>query len=135
MAITDRRPAPAKGKSGDENVVWRLYGRMVESISAAPRRAALILLLSLVPAVFLTVQFFSNVQAGLTELLPKQAPSVQALTELHRLLGGKAHLVVIAQSDDVEANHRFITTVCQPDARAANSVTTWSRIPRLVAGS
>lgn len=113
MAITDRPPDPVGGTAGGENAVWRIYGRMVESISAAPRRAAVILLLALVPAVFLTVQFFSNVQAGLTELLPKQSPSVQALTELHRLLGGKAHLVVIAQSGDVEANHRFITTVCQ----------------------
>ena len=38
-----------------------------EAVAAAPRRAAVILLLFLLPATVLTVQFFSNVQAGLTE--------------------------------------------------------------------
>lgn len=121
MAITDRdKRSNDSGPSGrassasdEKSAVWRLYWRLVAAITAAPRRAALILLLCLVPAVVLTVQFFSNVQAGLTELLPKQAPSVRALTELHRLLGGKAHLTVIAQSSDAEANRRFIATLSQ----------------------
>ncbi len=121
MAITDRdKRSNDSGPSGrvksatdEPNVIWRQYGRLVAAITAAPRRAALILLFCLVPAVVLTVQFFSNVQAGLTELLPKQAPSVRALTELHRLLGGKAHLTVIAQSSDAEANRRFIATLSQ----------------------
>ena len=95
----------------DSNVVWRFYGRIVEKISAAPRRAALILLLCMVPATVLTVQFFSNVQAGLIDLLPKDAPSVLALTKLHAQLGGKSQLMVIVQSPDGEVNRRFISTL------------------------
>jgi predicted RND superfamily exporter protein len=72
-----------------------------------------LLLLLLIPATVLTVQFFSNVQAGLQELLPKEAPSVQALNKLHALLGGKSHLTVIAQSPDPDANRRFIALLSQ----------------------
>ncbi len=117
---------PTKKKAaGPPNAVWKFYGQVVEKISAAPRRAAVILFLFLIPATVLTVQFFSNVQAGLTELLPKDAPSVKALTELHRLLGGKSHLTVIAQSPDAEANRRFIALLTErlrerhiPEARS-----------------
>ncbi len=104
--------APSKNIS-ETNAVWRFYGRIVEAISAAPRRAALILLVCLIPATVLTVQFFSNVQAGLIDLLPKDAPSVVALTKLHAQLGGKSNLTVIVHSPSGEANRRFVATLHQ----------------------
>ena len=81
--------------------------------------------LACLPAIALTVLFFSDVRAGLEELLPRSAPSVRALETLHEHLGGKANLVVIAQSDKPEDNRGFITALTEalvkrnpPEARS-----------------
>ena len=62
---------------------------------------------------FLTIQFFSDVRAGMTELLPQKAPARLALEELHDRLGAQSRLIVIAQGEDGDANRRFIKELGQ----------------------
>src|SRR5688572_17180631 len=102
-----------------------LYGRFLDAVLQAPRRAFLLLCLACVPAFALTVSFFSHVEAGLQELLPKHAPTVRALEQIHARLGSQAHLTIIASSAEPETNRRFIATLGErlrslnlPDARA-----------------
>jgi predicted RND superfamily exporter protein len=83
--------------------------RLIGRIDARPKTAALVLAVVCALPILLTVQFFSDIHAGLTELLPKNAPSVRALDEIHKRLGAQARLIVIAQSPHAEANRRFIT--------------------------
>jgi predicted RND superfamily exporter protein len=77
-------------------------------VDARPKLAALILVLVSMPALALTVLFFSDVRAGLTELLPPNAPAVEALTTLHERLGGVGRFMVVTEGDDPEVNRRFI---------------------------
>ncbi|HTP51431.1 MAG TPA: MMPL family transporter [Anaeromyxobacteraceae bacterium] len=84
------------------------YRLFVEKVCARPAAAMLILGLACVPALALTAAYFSDVRAGLQELLPASAPSVRALDQIHARLGGQSHLAVVAQSDDPAANRRFI---------------------------
>jgi hypothetical protein len=89
-------------------LVADLYRRYVEAVSAHPRRWALGMGLACVPAFVLSALYFADVRAGLQELLPPSAPAVRAIEQIHARLGGRSHLIVIAQSDDREQNHRFI---------------------------
>lgn len=127
-------------------VVRAHYTRFVQGVCARPMRAALILLLACVPAVVLSVRYFIDIRAGLQELLPPSAPSVRALEQLHARFGGQSHLAVIAQSSDVDANHRFIdalaarlTALHLPEARSiqarVDAERTWAkdRAPLLLA--
>ena len=76
---------------------------------ARPRRAALLLIAACLPLLALSASFFSDIRAGLEELLPNGSPSVQALQTLHDRIGGKSTLTVIAHSQVPEDNRRFIT--------------------------
>ncbi len=91
----------------DEKVNLRLL-KILERIDARPGVAALILGLVCAFPLFLTVQFFSDVRAGLTELLPHDAPAVVALEKLHDRLGGQARLIVVVESPDGDTNRRFV---------------------------
>jgi predicted RND superfamily exporter protein len=82
--------------------------KILQWIDARPRSAALLLGLVCAFPLYLTVMFFSDVRAGLTELLPHDAPSVTALEKLHDRLGAQSRLVVIVQSDDGDANRKFV---------------------------
>ncbi|MFT3836164.1 MAG: MMPL family transporter [Myxococcaceae bacterium] len=86
---------------------------MIERIEARPKLAALILFLVCGLPLFLTVQFFGDVRAGMTELLPQKAPARLALEELHDRLGAQSRLIVIAQGEDGDANRRFIKELGQ----------------------
>jgi predicted RND superfamily exporter protein len=104
---------------------YRIYLRFAEWIDRRPLRALLILALASIPALALTIQFFGDVRSGLEELLPSSAPSVRALGEIHRRLGGKSHLTVIVDSPDPDENRRFITQLTErlearepPEARS-----------------
>jgi len=88
--------------------VSALYRRYVAAVCAHPRRAALVMLVLCIAPAVLTVRFFSDIRAGLQELLPSNAPSVRALEEIHARLGGQAHVTVIAESPDRAENRRFI---------------------------
>jgi predicted RND superfamily exporter protein len=95
------------------SILTRRYGQWVGAADRHPRRLALAVAVALLPALLLTVRFFSDVRAGLEELLPRSATSVKALEELHRRLGGQSHLTVIAASGDVAANRQLIDRFCQ----------------------
>src|SRR5581483_10977965 len=82
--------------------------KYAEWVDQRPKLAALLLVLLSMPALYLSVIFFADVRAGLTELLPPDAPSAKALAVLHDKLGGFAHMVVVAESDNADANRRFI---------------------------
>jgi predicted RND superfamily exporter protein len=82
--------------------------KYAEWVDRRPKLAALVLVLASMPALYLSVIFFANVRAGLTELLPPDAPSAKALAVLHDKLGGFSHMVVVAESDNADANRRFI---------------------------
>lgn len=86
-----------------------VYDRYVAAACAWPGRAAALLTLVCLPALALSIAFFSHIEAGLQELLPPTAPSVRALTQLHEFVGGKSHLAIIAHSADRAANEQFIS--------------------------
>ena len=77
------------------------YGRYLRAVCARPGSAALVLGVLCLPALVLSVGFFGHIDPGLQELLPPSTPSVRALNTLHRLVGGKAHLAVIARSPEI----------------------------------
>ncbi len=89
------------------------YGRYVTLLCAHPGPAALLLVFLCLPALALSISFFSHIEAGLQELLPPTAPSVRALNKLHALVGGKSHLAIIARSPDRAANERFISELTE----------------------
>lgn len=82
--------------------------RLVTWVFAHRALAAALLVLGSLPPLWLTVQFFSDVRAGLTELLPPEAPASKALVALHQRLGGVGRFVVIAESQEPDVNRRFI---------------------------
>ncbi|HEY3452407.1 MAG TPA: MMPL family transporter [Myxococcales bacterium] len=86
----------------------RLYRRYVAAVCRRPRLAALLLALFCLPALGLSAAYFSDVRAGLQELLPASSPNVAALQQLHARLGGQANLSVLVQSEDPAANRRFV---------------------------
>jgi predicted RND superfamily exporter protein len=88
-----------------------LYRAFVRSVSRSPGRAAVLLALFCLPALALTIRFFAHVEAGLQELLPRGSPTVRALDKIHQRLGSQAHLKIIVQSPEREANHRFLGAV------------------------
>ena len=88
-----------------------LYRRFVDFVCRRPGRALALLLLACVPAVALTINFFAHVEAGLQELLPRDAPTVKALEQIHARLGSQSHLTIVVQSAVPETNRRFITTL------------------------
>ena len=90
-----------------------VYRRFVDSVSRRPARALVLLLLACVPAVALTINFFAHVEAGLQELLPRDAPTVRALEHIHERLGSQSHLTIVVQSAAPETNRRFITTLAE----------------------
>lgn len=90
-------------------VLGGVYDWYVRAACARPGLAAVLLTLVCLPALALSVAFFSHIEAGLQELLPPTAPSVRALTRLHTFVGGKTHLAVIAHSRDRAANEQFIS--------------------------
>jgi predicted RND superfamily exporter protein len=85
-----------------------LYTGFLDYVSRRPGRALVFLLLASVPAVVATINFFAHVEAGLQELLPRDAPTVKALTQIHARLGSQSHLKVVVQSSAPETNRRFI---------------------------
>jgi hypothetical protein len=88
--------------------VSEAYARFVDFVCRRPRTAALGLALACLPALALTVQFFTHVEAGVHELLPPDAPTVRTLNEIYARLGSQAHLTVIAHGEDPAANRRFV---------------------------
>lgn len=86
----------------------KLPFRYVRWVEAHPKQAALLLLLACVGPIVLTVQFFGDIRAGLTDLLPANAPIVGAMNEISARLGAQSRLNVIAQSPHAEANRAFI---------------------------
>jgi predicted RND superfamily exporter protein len=90
-----------------------LYTGFVQFVCRSPRRAAVYLLLACLPLLFLTVRFFGHVEAGLQELLPRDAPTVRALDQIHDRLGSQSHLTVVVESNDPPANRRFITELAE----------------------
>jgi predicted RND superfamily exporter protein len=101
-----------------------LYTAFVSFVCRNPRRAALLLALGCLPLLFLTVRFFGHVEAGLQELLPRDAPTVRALDQIHDRLGSQSHLTVVVQSGEPPINRRFI-------AELADGLTR-RRIPELL---
>jgi len=79
----------------------------LEWIDRRPWTSTALLALLCAGPLFLTVQFFSDVRAGLTDLLPKDAPAVRALDALHQRLGTQGQLLIIAQSPRAAVNHAF----------------------------
>jgi predicted RND superfamily exporter protein len=88
-----------------------LYSRFIDLVCRRPGRALGLLLLACVPAVLLTIDFFAHVEAGLQELLPRNAPTVKALEQIHDRLGSQSHLTVVIQSADPPTNRRFVATL------------------------
>jgi predicted RND superfamily exporter protein len=89
----------------------RVYRRFVEFVCRRPGRALILLLAACLPAVGLTINFFAHVEAGLQELLPRDAPTVRALDQIHDRLGSQSHLTVVVQSAAPETNRRFISAL------------------------
>ncbi len=89
-------------------MIDRNYRRYLSWVVASPRRAAICLLLACLPALGLSAQFFANLEAGLEDLLPPEAPTVRALRKIHGRLGSQAHLTIIASSVAAEENRRYI---------------------------
>jgi predicted RND superfamily exporter protein len=90
----------------------RAYAGLVHRIDAAPRRAALIMTLVLLPALYLSGLYFMNVRAGLQDLLPADSPTVQAIKTLQeRFRGGNAALILVVQSPSPEVNRRYVRTL------------------------
>ncbi|HVY49607.1 MAG TPA: MMPL family transporter, partial [Minicystis sp.] len=95
------------------DAVAALYAAYVALVCRARVLAAAVIFFACVPATYLTVHYFQDIHAGLQELLPPHAPSVQALEKIHARLGGQSHLTVIAQSPHPEDNRRFITELTE----------------------
>jgi predicted RND superfamily exporter protein len=91
--------------------VGALYRQFVDFVCRGPRGAAVLLALLCLPPLWLTVRFFSHVEAGLQEMLPRDTPTVRALEQIHDRLGSQAHLKIIVQSADPAANRRFVTAL------------------------
>lgn len=87
--------------------------RLIEWIDRRPTRAALILALVCIYPLILTAQFFGDVRAGFTELLPPQAPAVKAIEAIQQRLGSQTRLIVIVESPDGDANRKFILELGQ----------------------
>src|SRR5262249_39756646 len=86
----------------------RMYDAIVAWILARRGLALALLGALLVPAFVFTAQYFADIHAELQELLPADAPAVVALKTIHKRLGGKANLTIIATSPDPKQNHAFI---------------------------
>jgi uncharacterized protein len=89
------------------------YARYLASVCRRPGVSALLLGILCVPALLLSIAFFGHIEAGLQELLPPSAPSVQALNTFRHLVGGKSHLAIIARSPDRAANEGFISKLTE----------------------
>ena len=87
--------------------------KLFQWVDARPRLAAVLLLLVCAYPLVLTIEFFSDVRAGFTELLPPDAPAVRAIEAIQKRLGSQSRLVVIVESPDGEANRRFIRELGQ----------------------
>jgi uncharacterized protein len=61
------------------------------------------------PAILL----YRNLRSALEELLPRSAPSIQALGELHRRLGDNLQLAVLVSGAPLEDLHRFADVFAQ----------------------
>ncbi len=85
------------------------YDDFVRRVEAAPKKAAAILALALLPALYLCALYFSEVHATMQDLLPEDAPTVRAVRTLQeRFGGGAAGLNVIVRSPSPEDNRRFV---------------------------
>lgn len=82
--------------------------RLLRWVDAQPKLAALMLAAVCAYPLVLTFQFFSDVRAGFTELLPPEAPAVVAIEAISKRLGSQSRLIVIVESPDADANRRFI---------------------------
>jgi predicted RND superfamily exporter protein len=89
------------------------YRRFVEFVCRRPGRALIVLLVACVPAIGLTINFFAHVEAGLQELLPRDAPTVRALDQIHGRLGSQSHLTIVVQSAAPDTNRRFISALAE----------------------
>lgn len=83
--------------------------QFIQWVDARPKLAALLLALVCAYPLVLMAQFFSDVRAGFTELLPPEAPAVKAIEQIQKRLGSQTRLIVIVESPDGEANRRFVT--------------------------
>jgi predicted RND superfamily exporter protein len=88
-----------------------LYTSFISYVCRRPGRALILLVVACVPALALTINFFAHVEAGLQELLPRNAPTVKALEQIHERLGSQSHLTVVVQSAAPETNRRFIAAL------------------------
>lgn len=89
-------------------MIARAYASLLARIVEAPRRALLVLTLLLVPVVLLDVRYFTEVHAGVQELLPDDAPTVRAANELvRRFGGGVAGFNILVRSPAPAQNRRF----------------------------
>jgi predicted RND superfamily exporter protein len=87
--------------------------KAAEWVDKNAKLAAFLLVLVSMPPLYLTVRFFSEVKAGLTELLPPDAPSAKALGILHDRLGGIGNMVILAEGPNPDENRRFIDELGQ----------------------
>ncbi|MEZ4389512.1 MAG: MMPL family transporter [Polyangiales bacterium] len=93
-------------------MISRLYASLLARIVGAPRKALALLALLLLPVVFLDVRYFTEVHAGVQELLPDDAPTIRAATTLvSRFGGGVAGFNVLVRSPSPEENRRFATAL------------------------
>jgi uncharacterized protein len=90
-----------------------IYRRFLDFVCRRPGRALALLLLACVPAVALTINFFTHIEAGLQELLPRDTPTVKALEQIHARLGSQSHLTIVVQSSVPANNRQFITTLAE----------------------
>lgn len=85
------------------------YEAFVGWVDAAPRRAAVALTLALCVPLVLCVQYFTDVRAGVQDLLPDDDPAVRAIDALRRRFGGgAAGLIVLVRSPSPSENRRFV---------------------------
>jgi uncharacterized protein len=102
-----------EGLGGPGRALGAAYAGYVRAVCARPRLAAALLSAACLPALLLSIAFFGHIEAGLQELLPPSAPAARALSKLHALVGGKAHLTIIVRSPDRLANERFVTELTE----------------------
>ncbi len=100
-------PAPRAGSSL-RRLAALAYERLVGAICSHRLATTFIVLLLLAPSLVLSARYFMDIHAGMEDLLPDNAPSVQALNRIHARVGGVARLNVIAHGPDRTANEHFV---------------------------
>ncbi len=106
--VSSTGPSDPPASGGLRRLVTLAYEHLVGAICAHRLATTLIVLLLLAPSLVLSARYFMDIHAGMEDLLPKDAPSVQALDRIHERVGGVARLNVIAHGPNRADNERFI---------------------------